>query len=690
MISSIYKWFYPPTMDIVGSLPEELLVRVLSALPVNSVVQLLGTSKTTRTLIDRPFIWRMLCVECPLPVSMLIFSQHPSSPLQYPFQDLFQDSYVFYDDPPPSPALTWRDLYLLKKDYPSIYKALRAADILRTPKSKEKDNNNNAENNGGNNAGENGGDDDDDSDNEDHIDINQHDVGNNANVHDGDEDDDNEDNENINNDANNTTVDAGSSKDKDEDTSPPSGPGSGFVPDSWPSCCSPQDKEEDADMANPALLMTLILVRPGVHREQIVITHDGTIIQGMGRRENIVVQSFTPVMSVLDAVCSQRTGKQPNVGCLVSGITMEMVEGDDITDMACVRLRCPSRLERCSVRAPLGNCVHVGPGDLDASVHQCDISGSIGMHIFSGMGNVQITDNIFHHLTSYGLIISSQASPLVRGNTFRKCEDYTLFLKPASSATIEHNTIEHCTKWAMFMTEAKPDTIVRHNKMSNCKGGIYMHSSFAEVTHNTIWDMETAINIQVGSAPHVAFNKLHNCLFGCMIDTKSRGHFEYNEVRHCTGNGFTVRNKSNPRIACNDIHHCRASGVSLLLASTATLSGNIIHDNEGGSIAQGRDCKVRSTNNVLERNEVESTKIRECLDQQICTQHATPPGIYTPQWWISCLTCCNDENSGVCLTCARECHQGHLLSQPVFCRFSCDCGSCTDGFKEPCRKKSKK
>ncbi len=52
------------------------------------------------------------------------------------------------------------------------------------------------------------------------------------------------------------------------------------------------------------------------------------------------------------------------------------------------------------------------------------------------------------------------------------------------------------------------------------------------------------------------------------------------------------------------------------------------------------------------------------------------PPAFSLQPWVGCLTCAAgaDDGAGVCLACARACHQGHVLTAPRVSEFACDCG----------------
>lgn len=62
--------------------------------------------------------------------------------------------------------------------------------------------------------------------------------------------------------------------------------------------------------------------------------------------------------------------------------------------------------------------------------------------------------------------------------------------------------------------------------------------------------------------------------------------------------------------------------------------------------------------------------------QHRCTFAATKH-CYVTQHWYKCKTCSpEDSNQGVCISCAKRCHQGHKLEeQPKPSQFFCDCGT---------------
>uniref|UniRef100_A0A1I7UEM7 UBR-type domain-containing protein n=1 Tax=Caenorhabditis tropicalis TaxID=1561998 RepID=A0A1I7UEM7_9PELO len=64
----------------------------------------------------------------------------------------------------------------------------------------------------------------------------------------------------------------------------------------------------------------------------------------------------------------------------------------------------------------------------------------------------------------------------------------------------------------------------------------------------------------------------------------------------------------------------------------------------------------------------------DALDLHFCTFKTTGDK-FTSQHWYNCFTCNMMEQTGVCSTCAVNCHRGHLIAYSKKGQFFCDCGS---------------
>lgn len=66
--------------------------------------------------------------------------------------------------------------------------------------------------------------------------------------------------------------------------------------------------------------------------------------------------------------------------------------------------------------------------------------------------------------------------------------------------------------------------------------------------------------------------------------------------------------------------------------------------------------------------------LEDAHELDVCTFNYTGRD-YQAQRWFSCETCGMGPNEGACLCCARNCHDGHRLTEIKFGRFYCDCGA---------------
>ncbi|UMM10762.1 hypothetical protein L5515_000390 [Caenorhabditis briggsae] len=88
-----------------------------------------------------------------------------------------------------------------------------------------------------------------------------------------------------------------------------------------------------------------------------------------------------------------------------------------------------------------------------------------------------------------------------------------------------------------------------------------------------------------------------------------------------------------------------------------------------------QDSDIRARNDSVKKNgHAEKGHHKNELDFNFCTFKSTGNKFVT-QHWYNCYTCKMIESTGVCSTCAINCHRGHELAYSKKGAFFCDCGS---------------
>lgn len=71
-------------------------------------------------------------------------------------------------------------------------------------------------------------------------------------------------------------------------------------------------------------------------------------------------------------------------------------------------------------------------------------------------------------------------------------------------------------------------------------------------------------------------------------------------------------------------------------------------------------------------NKFKVRTIQEAYDRNVCTYNVTGKQFYV-QKWLGCRTCGMVGNAGVCLSCARTCHNGHEYVDDDYCTIEMRC-----------------
>jgi F-box protein 11 len=329
---------------------------------------------------------------------------------------------------------------------------------------------------------------------------------------------------------------------------------------------------------------TVIRVRPGLYREQLVIDRPVEII-GDGEPGEVVIEGsagnaieFKSTMGRLANLTIRQAAAQ-NWFAVDIGQGRIDIEDCDITSqsLACVAIRdgADPRLRR--------NRVHDGV--------QC------GIFVFeNGLGTIE-ENEVFANAFA-GVEIKAGANPMLRRNRIRDGKQSGVYIQDNGRGTLEDNEI-FGNQLSNISIETGGNPIIRRNRIYQGKaGGVFIYNA----GKGTIEDNEiianamAGIEIRSGADPALRRNRIHDGKAGgVFVHDNGKGTIEENEIFANGLAGVEIKTGGDPALRRNRIHDGKAGGVFVNERGKGTLEDNEIFANSlsGVEITEGGDPVLR-------------------------------------------------------------------------------------------------
>ncbi|CAB4023568.1 F-box only 11 [Paramuricea clavata] len=379
----------------------------------------------------------------------------------------------------------------------------------------------------------------------------------------------------------------------------------------------------------------IIIVHPGIYREELIIEKTVTII-GTGSEDKPEVTIEGSNATVVKFVSGSSTS-------YIRNISIKHVGGNSASfSPSCVDIGpdcCPT-IHRCNVtsKASVGSTIYVHGKNTSPLVINCSITNS---------ENVRINDN----------------------------EQFGVSFYDNAGGVLENNEIfNHNCSGIEIRTLSNPH--IRWNKIWGCEDGVSVHEQGRGLLEeNEIFDsVMTGVLIETESDPTLRRNKIHDSqeVGICMIDG-GNGILENNDIFRNAKAGVLICLSSFPVLRGNRIFEGGTTGIVIRSNAGGVLESNEIFNNKFTGICLATGVKPQlSNNNIYDNKELVKSTIESgrCLYTVAVSDKACNPmhDLYR------CNTCGGLDDPEICVNCIKQCHQGHDVEFVRRDTFTCFCG----------------
>jgi parallel beta-helix repeat protein len=179
-----------------------------------------------------------------------------------------------------------------------------------------------------------------------------------------------------------------------------------------------------------------------------------------------------------------------------------------------------------------------------------------GIHVFSLMEDIQITDNIFESC-AYGIWLQITSKRVtIMYNTFDGCTYAAVRLVESDRNTVAHNDIMDCGEWGIILESVSIQNNISHNVLVDNYGGIKLQGASGQndILYNKIrnCDLEGIVIEGLSNSNTIQFNNLTDNYLGIKISRVSQIIIESNHIQGSTMEGLLLETSNENFIEGNN------------------------------------------------------------------------------------------------------------------------------------------
>ncbi len=333
---------------------------------------------------------------------------------------------------------------------------------------------------------------------------------------------------------------------------------------------------------------TRILVRPGLHKEGVVIDKPVEIV-GDGEHADVVIEA-----SGKDVVLFQASMGR------IANLTLRQTGGGDwnCVDIAQGRLD----LEGCDIMSQSLSCVAIhGGADPRLRRNRIHDGKSAGVIVHEdGQGTLE--DNEIFANALAGVEIKTGGNPTLRRNRIHDGKSAGVLVYESGQGTLEDNEIFANISTGVGIATGGNPTLRRNRIHDGRASGIFVYDNGqGTLEDNEIFaNAHAGVEIKTGGSPTLRHNRVHDGKrSGIFVYESGQGTLEDNEIFANAYNGAVIQEGGNPTLRGNRISKNSYQGICVKGDGGGVFEGNDLRDNAKGAwlLDPGSETRVKRANN---------------------------------------------------------------------------------------------